>query len=216
MKRQAKNLTLKLQLKGKNAMRVLFIGNSHTYFNSMPHLFAEMCRKNGVDMEVTMITHGGKGWDFHLPEPEVRFNIRYGHYDAVVLQHSAHPMGDLTVMHDCGKQLIEWVKEAGARPILYMTWTTKADGPEVQPVMSNAYLDLAKEMNCEVAPVGEVWWRFHELSPETELYYEDGQHASLQGSTLAAYVIASVFMGKMPENPTEDARMNENLAAACQ
>lgn len=195
-------------------MRVLFIGNSHTYFNDMPQIFAEICRKNGQEMEVTMITHGGRGWDFHVSEPEVRFNIRYGHYDAVVLQHSAHPMGDLNVMHECGKQLIQWVKEAGARPILYMTWTTKADGAAAQPVMSNAYRNLAEEMQCEVAPVGEVWWRFHELSPETELYYEDGQHASPNGSALAAYVISAVYMKKVSDSPTDDEEMNRNLKTA--
>ena len=59
-------------------MKVLFIGNSHTYFNDMPHLFAEICRENHAEVEVTMLAHGGRGWDFHLEEPEVQFNIRYG------------------------------------------------------------------------------------------------------------------------------------------
>ena len=76
-------------------MRILFIGNSHTYYNDMPEIFARICRRNGIDTEITMITHGGKGWDFHVKEPEVQFNIRYGGYDAVVLQHTAHPMGCL-------------------------------------------------------------------------------------------------------------------------
>ena len=119
-------------------MKVLFIGNSHTYFNDMPHLFADICRENGAEAEVTMLAHGGRGWDFHLAEPEVRFNIRYGGYDAVVLQHTAHPMGDLDVMARCGRTLSQWVREAGARPILYMTWTTKADGEAAQEGMSNA------------------------------------------------------------------------------
>ena len=50
---------------------VLFVGNSYTYFNDMPHMFAEICRSSGADVEVTMLTHGGKGWDFHVDEPEV-------------------------------------------------------------------------------------------------------------------------------------------------
>ena len=29
-------------------MRVLFIGNSHTYYNDMPHLFAQICREKGI------------------------------------------------------------------------------------------------------------------------------------------------------------------------
>ena len=83
-------------------MRILFIGNSHTYYNDMPEIFARICRRNGIDTEITMITHGGKGWDFHVKEPEVQFNIRYGGYDAVVLQHTAHPMGDLKIMEENG------------------------------------------------------------------------------------------------------------------
>ena len=126
-------------------MRVLFIGNSHTYFNDMPQIFAEICRRNGVGTDVTMITHGGMGWDFHEKEPEVRFNIRYGGYDAVVLQHTAHPMGDLSVMEKSGDTLIEWVKKAGARPILYMTWAAKRDGEGYQPVVSSAYRKLGKK-----------------------------------------------------------------------
>lgn len=177
-------------------MRVLFIGNSHTYYNDMPEIFAEICRRNGVETEVTMITHGGMGWDFHEKEPEVRFNIRYGGYDAIVLQHTAHPMGDLDVMEKSGTQLVKWVKEAPSRPVLYMTWAAKRDGEAGQPVMSGAYRRLAKAQYCDVAPVGEAWWRFHALSPETEQYADDGEHASLTGSTIAAYTIAAVILNR--------------------
>ena len=175
-------------------MRVLFIGNSHTYYNDMPHLFAKLCREKGIETEVTMLAHGGKGWDFHLEEPEVRFNILYGGYDAVVLQHTAHPMGDLSVMDQCGQKLIQWVKDAGARPVLYMTWTTKADGEATQPGMSNAYRKLQSETGCELAPVGERWWTFHKEHPEIELYDADRQHASPAGSKLAASVLAETIL----------------------
>lgn len=175
-------------------MKVLFIGNSHTYFNDMPQLFARIARANGETVHVTMITHGGKGWDFHVNEPEVRFNIRYGGYDAVVLQHSAHPMGDLEVMAQCGAALIEWVKATGARPVLYMTWTTKADGEAAQDGMSAAYERIAAENGCEIAPVGRVWWKYQRRMPESELYAPDGEHASEEGSRLAAYTIARTIL----------------------
>ena len=177
-------------------MKVLFIGNSHTYFNDMPHLFAEICRENQAEVEVAMLAHGGRGWDFHIEEPEVRFNILYGNYDAVVLQHTAHPMGDLDVMARCGRKLIGWVREAGARPILYMTWTAKEDGEAAQDAMSQAYLSLQRETGCEVAPVGQNWWKYHRAHPEVELYAADGQHASEAGSRLAAATIAEVYLGK--------------------
>lgn len=175
-------------------MRVLFIGNSHTYYNDMPHMFANICHEHHADMEITMLAHAGMGWDFHVNEPKVRFNIAYGRYDAVILQHVAHPMGDLSVMAQSGRQLIRWVQESGARPILYMTWTTKADGESAQAQMSNAYRKLQEETGCELAPVGDRWWAYHREHPEIELYAKDGQHASETGSRLAAATIAEVVL----------------------
>lgn len=177
-------------------MKVLFIGNSHTYFNDMPKMFADICRDNHRDVEITMLAHGGKGWDFHVNEPEVRFNILYGGYDAVVLQHTAHPMGDLEVMAQSGKTLIEWIKKSGARAILYMTWTTKKDGEAAQGFMSQAYRRIQQETGCELAPVGEAWWNYHREHPEEELYAEDGRHASKLGSHLAAETIAQIYLKK--------------------
>lgn len=72
-------------------LRILFIGNSHTYFNDMPEMVAERFRKTKYDCEVTMIAHGGWFLEQHVNEPDVRFNILYGHYDYVVLQEHAHP-----------------------------------------------------------------------------------------------------------------------------
>ena len=97
-------------------------------------------------------------------------------------------------MEQCGKELIRRVQEAGARPVLYMTWTTKADGEAAQPAMSDAYRKLQQETGCALAPVGERWWAFHHAHPETELYAQDGQHASPAGSQLAAAVIAETLL----------------------
>ena len=40
-------------------LRLLFIGNSHTYYNDMPLMAAKKARAAGYDCEVTMIAHGG-------------------------------------------------------------------------------------------------------------------------------------------------------------
>ena len=59
-------------------MKVLFIGNSHTYFNDMPALFRAVCGQHGIDVHVTMLTKGGMGLDYHLRQEQTLFNIRYG------------------------------------------------------------------------------------------------------------------------------------------
>ncbi len=179
-------------------MRVLFIGNSHTYVNDMPQIFKEICEAWGVKTEVMMLAHGGMGWDFHVNQPEVRFNILYGEYDYVVLQHTAHPMGDPDIMRISAEKLIRLIKDAGANPVLYMTWTAKADGPDKQPEVSRVYREIGSDHHCLVAPVGDVWWKYHEMESRIELYAEDGQHASAAGSRLAAFTLAAAILGKAP------------------
>ena len=199
-------------------MRVLFIGNSHTYCNDMPQIFAQICRAEGVETAIAMLAHGGVGWDFHWKEPEARFNLLYGGYDAVVLQHCAHPMGDLQVMAQAGAALIRLAKAAGARPILYMTWTQEADGEQAQPAMSRAYTSLAQAEGGALAPVGNAWRILRRLSPDTELFAPDRAHASPTGSRLAAYAIACAVLEKRPEEfvhaPAEDKILLKAIAEA--
>lgn len=181
-------------------MRVLLIGNSHTYFNDMPWMLAQLCRSNRIETDVTMLAHGGKGLDFHVKEPEVRFNICYGGYDAVVLQHTAHPMGELKAMENAAVQLSDWITAAGSLPVLYMTWTARRDGFAAQPAMSRVYRELGRKLHCPVAPVGEVWWRYGRMAGEESLYAPDGEHASSVGSLLAAYTIARTVLGSLGQD----------------
>ena len=178
-------------------MRVLLIGNSHTYFNDMPHIFEEICRCNGIGASVAMLAHGGQGLGFHVKEPEALFNIRYGGYDAVVLQHTAHPMGDQKEMEQAALGLSRWIYEARSLPVLYMTWTKRQDGAQAQPDMSLVYRRLGEKIGCPVAPVGEVWWRYHHLFEGDQLYDQDGEHASVLGSLLAAYTIAGTVVNAL-------------------
>ena len=176
-------------------MKVLFIGNSHTFFNDMPQMFAKLCEEKKIETHVTMLTRGGMGLDDHVRQEQTRFNILYGGYDFVVLQHTAHPMGDLNAMHEAAQTIVQWVRQAGAQPVFYQTWAKKGD-EAFQPVMSAVYQTLGKELGCKVAPVGDEWQKVRRQQPEIELYWEDGQHASAAGSRLAARVIFETIMEK--------------------
>ena len=176
----------------KRTLRILFIGNSHTYFNDMPAMVAEKARKAGFDCEVTMIAHGGWYLEQHVQEPDVRFNILYGHYDYVVLQEFSHPFGPEEKFFGAVRTLNQWIREAKSKPVIYMTWARK-EGQEVQPRMTAANKQIAEEIGALLAPVGENWWSYREAHPETEMYYEDGAHASAEGSAFAAdYIWKSI------------------------
>ena len=169
-------------------MRTLFIGNSHTYFNDMPAIFKILCKEQDVDMQVAMLTKGGMGLDYHAENEQTRFNILYGDYDFVILQHVAHPMGEYDVMEAAADKIVSWIREAGAVPCYYMTWTEE-DNESFQAEMAARYRKLARKHECLLAPVGEKWWEEIHRNPSVDLYDEDRRHASGAGSIFAAQVI---------------------------
>lgn len=175
-------------------MRVLFIGNSHTYFNDMPQIFKQICQENSIEMEVTMLARGYKGLDYHVKEVQTRFNILYGNYDFVVLQHLQSGF-DKDVLYNSTKKLKEWINIAGSTPILYMTWSLKEERDK-QKELSEGYREVGEKLGIDVAPVGEIWWRFFDSYPNEILYFKDNKHASPLGSTLAAYTLFNSIFNK--------------------
>lgn len=169
-------------------MRILFIGNSHTYYNDMPEMVRKMAVEAGIDCEVTMLAHGGWFLEQHAEEPECRFNILYGGYDYVVLQEHAHPFGPEERLYEAVRRLNEWIRQGKSVPVIYMTWAQKGE-EALQERMTLAHRRIAEECGALLAPVGERWWSYQKDCPEAEMYAADGAHASAQGSEFAARCI---------------------------
>ena len=142
----------------------------------------------GYDCEVTMLAHGGWYLWQHLQEPEVQFNIRYGHYDYVVLQEYSHPFGPVEDFRKAAVGLNELIREAGSTPVIFVTWAPKG-AREKQEYMNEVHRQIAEEIGALVAPVGEEWWGYMKSWPDLEMYNEDGEHASFAGSDFAAKMI---------------------------
>ena len=192
-------------------MKYLFIGNSHTYYNGMPHLFELLAQTVDADTHVTMLTRGGMGFPYHADGEEAPFNIRYGGYDYVILQHVAHPMGDIDEMFRAGRQLVALAKESGAVPLLYMTWAAEGD-EAYQPTMSGAYRQLAQQTGALLIPVGEVWQAARKALPHVDLFYSDRRHASVAGSKLIAATAFAAIFDQLPPAQTPDEQVIAQLA----
>lgn len=166
-------------------LSILFIGNSHTYFNDMPLMVKRRAEDEGYECRVTMLAHPGWFLEQHAAEPDVRFNILYGGYDYVVLQEHAHPFGPMEKFRSAVSALVDLIRQAGSTPVIYETWAKK-DEPEKQGEMNDAHRRIADEFGALLAPVGENWWAYMRSWPNLEMYYEDGAHASPAGSDFAA------------------------------
>lgn len=186
-------------MKAQKHLRILLIGNSHTYFHDMPAMVADLAGKEGFICEVTMIAHGGWFLAQHAQEPDVQFNIKYGKYDYVVLQEHSHPFGPEEKFYEAVRILNQWIRKAGSVPVIYATWAKK-DEEFMQDRMNRAHEKIAEEIGAVLAPVGQNWWSEMRNRPDQEMYYEDGAHASAYGSEFAAKIIWESILGDFKQS----------------
>lgn len=179
---------------GENVMRVLFVGNSHTYFNDMPALFAEMCADlTGQEAEIQMLAYSNRDLRWHCEEHfSLRFALMYGNYDYCVIQQQAHPFPPEEETTPFLKRIVRLCRECGTKPVLFMTWREKAK-PENAPVMMEYYCREAEREGAILAPIGELFEELGRLRPEIDLYWEDGEHASPYGDYLIAACLAAML-----------------------
>ncbi len=174
-------------------MRVLFIGNSHTYVHDMPLIFKNKMKENGIDCFVTMIAHPGWTLEKHNQNPEVKFNILYGDYDYVVCQEYAHPFGPKENLYKGMRILKSYIDQTNAKMIIFPTWAAKYN-PQAQEEMSNAHKYIADVLNVSLAPVDSRWTDILNNNKDIELFGPDGEHPSIDGSNLIASSIFDTIM----------------------
>ena len=193
-------------------MKVLFIGNSHTFVHYVPLRVKEFCKNQCKEIDAVMLTHPGMGLDWHLQQHPTYYNLMCGGYDAVVLQHNAHPFPGKDSLLKAG-QAMAAITPADTKIFLYMTWSEK-NNPEGQASMTESYEELSKEIGAEICPVGKIWWPVKNAHPDEELYMNDGEHTSILGASLSAAVIGRTLLGMDTTDPEEcykDAKTLEKL-----
>ena len=190
------------QKTSKKDIKVLFIGNSHTYMNDMPALFSHIYEKTtSHKAESVMLAFSGRELEWHLKEyMSLRYNLLYGKYDYCIIQQAAHPFPPEENTLNDGKQIIELCKKVNTIPVLYMTWAEKKH-PENQQKMIDTYTKLSKETGVLLAPIGIIWKDVQNKYPEIELYYKDGEHASPYGTLLISSSMVKTISGQNPSFP---------------
>ncbi len=195
-------------------MKILFIGNSYTYFNDMPNVqFPKIAQACGVPAETEMIVHGDWYLDrFANPEDEMGREVRRAfsenRYDFVVLQeYSVIPACDPARFFDGARDLCALARENGAKVLFYSTWARK-DGHETYGItnwthetmtyrLAASYRAIADELSADAAYAGLAFRNVYVNHPELELYnVNDLNHPSEKGSLLAAMVLFEKITGK--------------------
>ncbi len=190
-------------------LRVLFIGNSYTYYNNLPEMFAGLAQA-GARKEVTVKMAAPGGWRLkdHWTKGEARTLLRDEHWDYVVLQEQStlgvnyyvegrtRIAGD-EVFRPYAELWSREIHKAGATPVFYLTWAPR-ETPEDQVRLNFAYGRAARENHAILAPAGMVWSRVRGEHPSIGLFYRQGSHPSPAGTYLTACSLYAAIFQKRP------------------
>lgn len=183
--------------------KVLFVGNSYTYFWNLPKTVQEMARSQGDSWIVRQSTAGGSSWEDHwegAKNLKTRSIINETAWDLIILQnHSLSALENPQSFRAYGDSLILLAKSTGADILLYQTWARKTN-PLMMEAIKNEYMLLADRHQIEVVQVGEIWEMVRQYRPELELYDSDGSHPSTTGTYLTACIFYSALTGSKSSN----------------
>lgn len=219
-------------LEGHACTRVLFLGNSYTDVNDLPHVFAELAASGGEHVGTRKVAPGGEDLSGHLTRPETRAALDAGPWDVVVLQEQSQvPASEQLrsqAMEPAARSLVATIRALGARPILLETWAHRDGWPEngqadygsMQAAIEASYLAVAGELGVPVAPAGAAWRMVRLESPGLDLWQPDGSHPTTAGTYLAACVLYATIFQRSPVGlrsaaglPSETAQLLQSAAA---
>ena len=195
-------------------MKILFIGNSYTYFSDMPQLLEQLMRENGIDVTIHSVTKGGRKLFENLQQNDENSEkitelVDENLYDILFLQEQSYlPAVNYEVFEDGARRLKE--KVLAKQTILYATWGRKEGCPlltekgwtneSMTAALKDAYDRAGAAIGARVSHVGLCFARVREIAPELELYHPDMSHPSYTGSCVAALCHYKMITGTLPKN----------------
>ena len=216
--------------------KILFLGNSYTYYNSLPQLISDVALSFGDSINWDSNTPGGYTFQGHSTNSVSLSKISMGIWDHVILQEQSQlpSFPPSQVATDCfpyASILIDSIRAGNicTEPVFFMTWGREngdqsncANYPPVctydgmQGRLRESYLQMSVDNQCTVSPVGAVWKYVRDNHPSIGLYSSDGSHPSIYGSYLAACVHYSTIFRKSAVGSTFMSTLGHSDAVSLQ
>ena len=194
-------------------VRVLFVGNSLTYYNGMPGMVRDLAKGNpdGPAVFAVQYAPGGSSLDDALGDDRLRKLIASERWQAVVLQEnskiSSRTRDVEAEMLPAATALDAMGRARRARTILFETWGYEDGLPGfddsydwMQRRVYWSYYTVGRRLGAAVAPVGEAWQAALRRRPGIDLWKGDGLHPTRSGSYLAACVFYAMLTGRDAAN----------------
>jgi hypothetical protein len=197
--------------------KVLFIGNSYTYYNNMPAMTKKMALSVGDTMLYSQYTIPGAYLCQHVNSVILNQLIDEGNWNYVTIQSQSRESAldqehfDKRVYPNA-ITLVNKIRgnNPNSKPIFYMTWGYENGYVplcEALPYMCNfgsmndkieeRYIYLASSTKSSVSPCGKVWKALRNKYPNIDLFDDDGNHPSRLGSYVAACCFYTMIFKKI-------------------
>jgi hypothetical protein len=215
-------------------LRVLFVGNSITYVNDMPHLLTRLVESDPANRPIFAVrfTPPGVSFSDDVADPRLATLLPSVRWNQVVLQEQsdmqALPTAERAQLSDApAGTLAVRILEDGAQPLLFETGgfpQGDAGGDSfvaMEARLEQGYGSLGFQLHAPVAPVGRAYAVALTAHPGTPLWGPDDYHPSLEGAYLAACVFYDVLYHRTPTSsytagldPAEAAFLQRSAAVA--
>ncbi len=196
----------------EGAMRVLFVGNSHTFAYDVPGQLQHLGEAAQTPIFVDQITKGGATLEALWKQETARERITQDAWDFVVLQEqSTRPAFEPNKYFEYARKFADLAKRQGATPVVYATWERarwnklyedkkiKKKGitpTTLREALEESFRKAETEFDARLAPVSTAWLSFRRKNPSEPLHAEDGNHAHVTGAYLSACVFYRVLTGQ--------------------
>lgn len=191
---------------GSDQETVLFIGNSHTYYNQglATHL-SEFRKNDDAESEpiIQEIARGGYTLEDHLNDQSSISKIKERDWDYIIFQENTSVAAEtLESTTNALIALADMVAQYDTEILLFMTWPYK-ERPEMLNGITQTYEAGAKAINATVVPVGEDWIAIDTGTEiDVEFYDADGVHPTLEGTFYTSAKFYKAIYGEVPsQNP---------------
>ena len=211
----------------RKTLKVLFIGNSYTFYNNLGDIVAGISRskKDGPIIDATIATVPNEDLAWHLQNgPAVRA-LEKGGWDFVNIQETsllpggsqapagegrggapARGRGGWIIgdparpggFYESAREWVKRIRAKGATPLLEMTWARRDNPGTMQEDLAKIFDTLGNELGVKVAPAGLAWQEARWRLRTVDLYFRDGSHPLQTGSYLTASVIYATITAHDP------------------
>ena len=187
--------------------KILFIGNSFTFYWNLPSLVESMAHEKGILLDIYQSTAGGATLKDHWEGKrglESKKVLKEHVFSTIILQdHSTSPLLKTNESKEYFNRFIKLINKKKSEVILYGTWIYPAspligksfNGTDpIQHVLKS----IADQTNSRMAPVGTAFRLFQDKHSEISVFTSDNKHPSAVGTYLAACVFFKMLTGESP------------------